>query len=282
MIDHRELTVASADGARTLVVAEAGRGGRPLVLVHGFTGAKEDFTEWFDLLAVLGWHVVAPDLRGHGESCKPTEDRAYDLDLFAADLLGLLDALGWPSAVALGHSMGGMVLQTAVVSSPERFEAIVLMDTSHRSLRADPEVVELAAKLALDDGMAAVLAAQEALDDEQTLGNEVDRRLKATRPGYREFGERKMLASSPVMYATMIRALTSPTAPDRLAGMAALGLPTLVVVGEHDQPFVQPSHRLAAAIPGAELVVIPGAAHSPQFENPDPWWDALRAFLDRV
>jgi pimeloyl-ACP methyl ester carboxylesterase len=277
-----EVCIDTTGGPLSLSVAEAGVGGRPLVLVHGFTGAKEDFTDWLDAIAALGWHVIAPDQRGHGASPKPDDELAYSFDLFGGDLLALLDAMAWHSVVALGHSMGGMVLQTAALRAPQRFDAIVLMDTSHRGLRADPDMVELAVAVARSQGMAAVLAAQDALDDDQTLGNDIDRRVKAERPGYKEFGERKMLASSPAMYASMIQAITSAAAVDRLDDLRTLNVPTLVIVGEHDQPFVQPSHRMAAAIPGAELAVIPGAAHSPQFENPDPWWDALSGFLERL
>lgn len=279
----REVRVQGAAGPLALSVAEAGVGGRPLVLVHGFTGAKEDFTDWLDPLAELGWHVIAPDQRGHGDSPKPGDEDAYSFNGFATDLLGLFDAMDWPSAVAVGHSMGGMVLQTAALRAPERFEAIILMDTSHRALRTDGAMVELAIGIARSDGMAAVMAAQDALDGDQAMGNDIDRRLKAERPGYAEFSQRKMLASSPAMYAAMIKAITDVTSGvDRLDELCTLTMPALVLVGEHDEPFVQPSRRMAAAMPDAELVVIPGAAHSPQFENPDAWWKALRAFLERV
>ena len=59
-------------------------------------------------------------------------------------------------------------------------------------------------------------------------------------------------------------------------------LPTLVMVGEQDRPLVGPSERMAATIPGACLVVIPDAGHSPQFENPESWWAALSGFLAGV
>jgi len=279
-MEVRSLALA---GASPIAVAEAGAGGRPLVLVHGFTGAKEDFTDWLDPLAALGWHAVAPDLRGHGDSAKPGDEAAYSLAAFAADLFGLFDVLGWSSAVALGHSMGGMVLQTAALAAPARFDAIVLMDTSHRAVAADPEVIELAVVLARAEGMPALLAVQEALDGDGPLANDIDRRLKAERPGYKEFGDRKMLASSPAMYAAMIAAITDRSGDhDRLEQLQSLTMPALVLVGEHDRPFLGPSKRMADALPFGELAVIPGAAHSPQFESPEPWWDALRAFLARV
>ncbi|HJR24660.1 MAG TPA: alpha/beta fold hydrolase, partial [Acidimicrobiales bacterium] len=158
---ERTIEIAAADGPLELCIAEEGEGGRPLVLVHGFTGAKEDFTDWLEPLADLGWHAVAPDQRGHGASPKPEHDGAYSFDVFADDLLGLLDALGWDTAVALGHSMGGMVVQTAILRAPERFAGLVLMDTSHRALKGvDAGIVEAAAALARAEGMAAVLEAQ--------------------------------------------------------------------------------------------------------------------------
>ena len=63
--------------------------------------------------------------------------------------------------------------------------------------------------------------------------------------------------------------------PDQLAELAAVHCPTLVLVGVEDQPFRRRVGRMAATIPGAELVVIPDAGHSPQFENGPAWLDAL-------
>ncbi|MDP1819265.1 MAG: alpha/beta hydrolase [Acidimicrobiales bacterium] len=276
----RTLTIDGGDGAIDLCIAESGQGGRPLLLVHGFTGAKEDFTDFVDPLAELGWHVVAPDQRGHGESAKPVAEEAYSFERYVDDLLALLDALGWGRCVALGHSMGGMVVQTAIGRAPGRFAGLVLMDTSHRPLRADSGVIDLAVGLARTEGMEGILAVQAAMDGQ---GPEAQERLLATRPGYREFGDRKMRASSPAMYATMLQAITDPArAIDRLDDLRSVKVPTLVLVGEQDAPFLRPSERMAAAIAGAELVVIPGAAHSPQFEAQEAWWEALTSFLGRL
>src|SRR5436190_8261838 len=112
-------------GPVTLSVAAAGDGGRPLLLVHGFGGAKEDFTEFLDDLADLGWHAVAPDLRGHGASDKPDDEGAYSFEIFSGDLCALADRLGWTRFVVLGHSMGGMVAQHLVLDLPERVGALV-------------------------------------------------------------------------------------------------------------------------------------------------------------
>jgi pimeloyl-ACP methyl ester carboxylesterase len=280
---ERTVEVAGHGGPVTLAVAEAGAGGRPLLLVHGFTGAKEDFTDWLDPLAELGWHAVAPDQRGHGASSQPADESAYSFDAFSVDLLGLLDVLGWDRCAVLGHSMGGMVVQTAVVHAPHRFDGLVLMDTSHRGLRVDPGLVELGVAIARSEGIAAVMAAQDALGaEEDALGTRAHERLLASRPGYREFGQRKMLASSASMYVAMLSAITDPEGVDRLSSLEAVEVPTLVLVGDQDEPFLKPSRRMADAIRGAELVVLPDAGHSPQFENPEQWWKALSTFLARV
>src|SRR4051794_20252925 len=113
-----------------LECAEAGSGGRPFVLVHGFTGAKEDFTEWLEPLAAEGWHAVAPDNRGHGESPKPDDEAEYSFDLMAGDVFELADSL-WGAGtpfVLLGHSMGGMVAQVAALRAPDRLAGLILMD----------------------------------------------------------------------------------------------------------------------------------------------------------
>src|SRR5215813_9493693 len=112
-------------------IAEAGAGPRRLLLVHGFTGAKEDFTPWLDRLAASGWHAVAPDLRGHGASAKPAQEAAYSFEIMADDMLGLADALGWDRFVLLGHSMGGMVAQFVACKEPARLDGLILMDTAH-------------------------------------------------------------------------------------------------------------------------------------------------------
>ena len=92
---------------------------------------------------------------------------------------------------------------------PSGSTALILMDTSHRGLRADPELVELGVAIARTEGIAAVMAAQDALGPDQPLGTGPHQRLLETREGYKEFGDRKMLASSAAMYAAMLQTITA-------------------------------------------------------------------------
>ena len=226
-------------GAVNLVVDEAGEGGRPLLLVHGYGGARRDFGPLIEPLAERGWHVVAPDQRGHGDSDDLNEESAYSFASFAGDLLELLAALGWDEIVLLGHSMGGMVAQTFALAAPDRLRGLILMDTTHKDVRMDPELVALAAKVARENGMATIVEMSRDIDD--PLETAAHRRLCETVPGYREFGDEKQLACDPLMYAAMAIEITTPH--DRLGRLAAIDCPTLVIVGEQDAPFIKPSQR---------------------------------------
>jgi len=266
--------VVSVDG-HDLACLQAGEAGRPLMLVHGFTGAKEDFGDWVDVLGAEGWWVIAPDLRGHGASHQPVDESDYSLEIYATELLGLADALGWDRFTLLGHSMGGMAAQEVAVRAPERLDQLVLMDTNHGPVEGlDPEMVAIGMDILRTQGRDAL---QELLDAMPAERAPSDQRVRDTRPGYTEWNEGKVTASSPAMYAAMATVLANR--PDRLDAVAAITVPTLVIVGEEDRNFIGPSRRLAETISEAQLAVIPNAAHSPQFENPEAWYQALTEFL---
>jgi pimeloyl-ACP methyl ester carboxylesterase len=272
----------SIENGPTLSILEAVGGDRALLLVHGFTGAKEDFADHLDELAGLGWHVVAPDLRGHGDSEAPAGADSYSLKTFAGDVLGLADALGWDRFTLLGHSMGGMVAQVAALEAPGRLDGLVLMDTSHGPVGGiDADLIALGKAVVADGGMAALVEAQKGV--EGALETEANQRVTRERAGYAEFGERKTLAASGDMWLGMIDEIVS-TQSDRLTDLAAAlhdgAVPVLVIVGEQDSPFVPHARRMAEAIPGALLEVVADAGHSPQFENPDAYVRALRGFLE--
>ncbi|MDQ6696683.1 MAG: alpha/beta hydrolase [Actinomycetota bacterium] len=263
-------------GDMALEIAEAGTLGQPLMLLHGFTGAKEDLTDWLDPFSDLGFHAVAPDLRGHGASGAPTAESAYSLFTFADDVLALADALGWEAFFLLGHSMGGMIAQTVTLRAPERVERLVLMDTTHAPVEGvDRGLADLAIDMARTEGIDALADAIAALDG--PLATEADARLRAERPEYADFGDRKFRASSPAMYAAMVPAMLDLA--DRLGALRSLTMPVLVVVGEQDTPFLAASKRMAEAIPGAQLEIVPDAGHSPQFEAPEAWWKVVSDFF---
>ncbi len=281
--DGPTLAVLSAGGPEDPAVDPAvAPGARPrLLLVHGFTGAKEDFAPHVPALAARGWWVVAPDLPGHGASPVDDGEDAFSLARFARDVATLVDVLGWDRHVLLGHSMGGMVAQLVALADPGRLHGLVLMDTGHGPVTGvDPGLAELGAALARDGGMAAVKEALDGLGDDAPLGSPAYEALIEADPGHKDYGDANLLAASPAMYAAMLTELLRQE--DRLEALAGLDVPTMVLVGDQDEPFLGPSERLAGAIAGARHAVVPDAGHSPQFENPPAWLEAVIAFLDEL
>ena len=268
--------LVTVDDGVSLEVLVTGSG-PALFLVHGFGGAKEDFSDHLENLS-KDYRVVVFDHRGHGESGAPTDEASYSLERLAADILCVADALGEERFILLGHSMGGMVARKVALTSPDRIDALILMDTCHGPIAAvDGDLIEMGAQIALTDGMATL---KEILDAGSPLDNPAYERVLKERPGYREFQEKKFGSLSAVMWATIVRAIRDQS--DDLEAMRLLEMPTLVIVGEVDLPFVSQSRAMADAIPGGALVVIPDAGHSPQFENADAWANALNSFLESV
>jgi pimeloyl-ACP methyl ester carboxylesterase len=273
-VDTRQLDV----GGQQLAIAEAGAGSdKHLLLLHGFAGAKEDFTEWLDRFAAAGWHAVTFDMRGHGESAKPRGEDNYSLQILVSDLNAVVDHLGWDRLVLFGHSMGGMVAQLYAIESPDRLAGLILMGTSHkRPDGIEAELVSLGREVVRAGGTSALLEAQKDFGP-GPLDTQAHRRLIAQRPGYLEFCDRKTLAASDDMWVALSAEMLSQ--PDRLADLEKLPVPTLVIVGAYDETFLQQSGELAGTIPDADLAVIGLAGHCPQFEQPEDWWAAISRFL---
>jgi 3-oxoadipate enol-lactonase len=272
--DIINMQITVSDGTALEVIDVAPTAASPLVLVHGHGGAKEDFG---DHLAALSERrrVITLDLRGHGDSGKPESAGAYSLDRMADDLADLADALGLERFDLLGHSMGGMVARRFVLRYPERIHRLIFMDTCAGPLPGfEPEIIEAGAQIALEQGMVEL---KRILDEVAPLQSASGERLRAARPGYQEFSDWKFARLSGVMWATMLRELMSQ--PDQLVELANVTCETLVIAGAEDEKFLPTSEDIARTMPNARFVVIPDAAHSPQFENPGAWLDVVTEFL---
>ena len=126
-LKHR---IVDTNGIR-MHIAEQGTG--PLVvLCHGF---PESWYSWRHQLAALadaGFHAVAPDMRGYGQTDRPAEIDQYTLLHLVGDIVGLLDALGEPSAVIAGHDWGAPVAWHAALLRPDRFRAVIGLSVPFR------------------------------------------------------------------------------------------------------------------------------------------------------
>jgi pimeloyl-ACP methyl ester carboxylesterase len=262
-------------------VEEEGGGERAFVMVHGFTGSRDDFREHLTPLARRG-RTLALDQRGHGGSSNSGRAEDYTLEGLVADLAAAFDALGLTRADLLGHSLGGMVALRFTLAHPERVASLVLMDTSARPMALPiPESVRSAlVTLVRERGVTALLPGMRQRPADQLPPSF---RRSVERIGEDAFWERvrrKLEAMDPVAWDALLRVLGHHTpVADRLG---AIRCPTLVLVGAEDAPFLAAADELERGIRTAERVTIPDAAHSPQLENPAAWAAAIDAHLARV
>jgi pimeloyl-ACP methyl ester carboxylesterase len=126
-IDHR---LIETNGIR-MHIAEAGAG--PLVLLcHGFPESWYSWRYQFEALAAAGFHTVAPDMRGYGQTDRPEAIDAYTLLHLVGDMVGVLDALGSETAVIIGHDWGAPVAWHAALLRPDRFRAVIGLSVPFR------------------------------------------------------------------------------------------------------------------------------------------------------
>src|SRR6266481_950072 len=112
-------------------LAEAGAG--PLVvLCHGFPESWYSWRHQLHALAEAGFHAVAPDMRGYGQTDRPEEIDQYTLLHLVGDIVGLLDALGAEQAVIVGHDWGAPVGWHAALLRPDRFRAVIGLSVPYR------------------------------------------------------------------------------------------------------------------------------------------------------
>jgi len=215
-------------------------------------------------------NVLAYDTRGHGATSVPVGP--YTLDQLADDLFGLLDALRIERCHYVGLSMGGMIGQTAVLREPKRFSSLVLADTTSRLPADAMPVWEGRISAVSGSGMGAVAPA--------TLDRWFTAAFRERSAAVVERIDR-LIRNTPVAgYVACSRAIMGLDLTDRLGQVTG---PVLVIVGEQD-PGTPPamSEVIARAIPGAQLVVIPQAAHLSNLEQPERFNAALREFYARV
>jgi len=246
----------------------------PLLLVMGLA---TQMLGWPDALcsglADRGHYVVRFDNRDVGLSTHLTDappgdigalmqgdtsSASYRLSDMAADATGLLDALGLESAHVVGASMGGMIAQTMAIEFPERVRTLV----SIMSTTGDPAV-----GAPTQAAMGALLTPPSGTREGAMDGTVAVYRVIGS-PAY-PFDEAEVRERAGVAYdrgydpAGVSRQLAAVLASgDRTAGLREMGVPTLVIHGDQD-PLVSPSggEATAAAVPGAELVVIEGMGH---------------------
>jgi len=252
----------------SLATVDQGRG-RPVLLVHAF---PLDHSMWDAQAAALAsrWRVIAPDLRGFGQS--QVSEGTVTMEQFADDLAGLLDELGIDEPVVYGGlSMGGYIGWQFYRKYASRVRAMILCDT--RAVADTPEI--LAGR---KDMIERVL--REGLEPiAQTV---IPKLLAAsTIASHPELAARvhRMIASNdPQGIAAALRGMRDR--PDATALLPEIRCPCLVLVGKFDAiSTLEEMRSIAAKIPDAKLVTIAGAGHLTPLEQPAHTTTAMEEFL---
>lgn len=260
--------------------SDAGTGAPPFVLVHGFTGHRDDFLARLPALAQRT-RVLAPDLRGHGDATHTGLPDTHTFDQLVDDLRALLDALDVPTCDLLGHSLGGMVTLRFALAYPERLRSLVFMNTAPFAPGAyGTDAFVKAGAIAEAKGMVRLqeLIERASRDRDDKLPS--DRQTEKWGEFYWEHQRRRYAAMDPVTYGAL--GVEMATQDSQVPRLGEITCPTTVLVGDDDESFLDGADALEAGIPGAVRVTIPDAGHHPHMENPDPWLEAIFQHLDRA
>lgn len=255
------MPVIDRDGVQIAYdVVGSSASGPTVLLSHGFTASAHMWQATAKRLGLAAHaRIITYDIRGHGRSDSPDDANAYSAELAVDDMAALLDAVGVDAAVIGGHSLGGYLSLRFHLVHRERVAGLVLIDTGpgYRQDEARAQWNRLAENYARSferDGLQAL-----------GQGSEVQANVHRGADGLMR-AARGILAQSDALV---------------IESLPTISAPTLVIVGENDAPFVNGSNYMAAKIPGAQLAVIPDAAHAPNLENPAEFDRALSGFLTK-
>jgi pimeloyl-ACP methyl ester carboxylesterase len=261
-----------ASVSRGRLVYDVGGEGPPLVLLHAGICDRRMWDGAWEALAARH-RVVRYDARGFGESSPPTASYSP-----RADLVALLDHLEIDRAVLCGVSFGGRVVLETALEYPCRVRALALVCCA---VDWESAPADLAARI-------------EEADEAGESGNveravELELRIWLDGHGRREPLDSVVREAVRTMnsraWTLGLQSTGSPAAltPSAASRLESISLPTLVIAGEHDVPFMTEScQSLAAAVPGARFELVAGAAHVPPIERPDVFASLLLDFLESV
>jgi 3-oxoadipate enol-lactonase len=249
---------------------ERGEGPTAVVMLHGVGGSRGAWAAQLEAFAAAGYRAVAWDAPGYGDT--PAIE-PYGMAGLARSLEVLLDALAAPRVVLLGHSMGGMLAQEAMIAFPRKIAGLVLSATSPAFGRPAGTWQQdfLRQRLGpLDAGrtmadLAPVLVGGMIGPDADPAGVRLASEVMSRVPG-----------------DTYRKALHAIVGFDRREALPAIAVPVLAIAGERDTtapPAVM--EKMAQKIPGAEYLLLPGCGHLANLERPGAFNDAVVGWLRR-
>ena len=247
-----------------------------LVLLHGFTGSAASWGKHLDVFAEAGLRVVALDMLGHGRSDVPEKPSRYRIHECCEDILAIMHILDIHEgeATLLGYSMGGRIALYTAFSG--FFRSVILESASpgiadederYRRYRSDNALADFIER----EGLATFVEVWERIplfESQKQLSPEARAALHEQRMKNSELG----LANS-------LRGIGTGEQPSLHARLPELTLPVLLIAGQLDGKFSSIAKEMAAALPHAQLAIVPDAGHTVHLEQPAQFDTLVLDFL---
>lgn len=231
--------------------------GPTILLTHGYSATSQMWQGQVEALS-KDHQLVIWDMRGHGQSDSPDDPALYSEPATVADVAALLDTVGAKSAIIGGLSLGGYMSLAFHRVHPERTEALLIIDTGPGYKNDE----------AREGWNRTSLKTAERYETEGLKGLEAgsaERRLARHR--------------SAKGLALAARGMLTQRDAGVILSLPNIGVPSIVVVGSEDTPFLAASDYMAAKIPGAKKAVIEGAGHAANIDRPEAFNAAIVGFL---
>lgn len=262
----------------------------PILLLHGGPGATHDYLESLEALAETGRRVVLYDQLGCGRSDRADES-LWNVETYVAEVGAVRAALGLERIHLFGSSWGGMLAMEYALTQPAGLVSLILASSPSSMEQWVEETGRLRAQLPPD--VQGVLDRHEAAgttdDPEYEEACDVFYRRHVCRIEYPDYVQRsfQFLAEHGEVYRYMngpseFHVVGTLRGWDVTGRLREIGVPTLVVTGEHDEATPAINQTVSGGIPGAESVIYPGCSHLAHAEDPEGYCRLLADFLRRV
>lgn len=239
--------------------------GTPLILTHGYSSTSAMWRGQIDSFTKAGYQLIIWDMRGHGHTSYPEDEAQYSEAHTVDDIAALLDDICGSGSTAIvgGLSLGGYMSLAFYRVYPQRVRTLLIIDTgpgfkSYKAREAWNQTAHATGSRFDNDGLSHLQS--EGMTPERSLVKHRDAKGLAR-------AARGMLAQR---NAAVIESLP------------AVKVPSLVVVGGEDKPFLAASDYIAKRMPGARKVVVPGAGHAVNIDQPQAFNEAVLGFLSSL
>ncbi len=233
--------------------------GPAVLLTHGYSATAEMWKPQIDPLSQR-YRLILWDMRGHGQSDSPNDPAAYSEEATVGDMAALLNACGVDQAVCGGLSLGGYMSLAFHFEHPERVKGLMLFDTGPGFRKTPP---------------------REAWNRRaRAFARTFETKGLAALGGSAEVAASTHRSAQGLAHAA--RGMLAQRDARVIDSLASIKVPTLVLAGAKDEPFLVATDYMASKIPEATKIIIPEAGHAANLDQPEKFNRAVLTLLDRT